>query len=748
MTYRAVGIQVEGIGALDVAGATLWAYGRSTPSAVTIEGQTCLVVNDALVSVPQMSGTELDPLSGDIRSGGLSIKLHLHDPIASAFLAQAVARRPQATLAAPLLVSELEATFTQALAPGLYHVGEEVIQVGSVISGFTYGIIRGVASTQTLEHRSGTSLYDKPSWWAGRRARLVIVDLDQNGNSLAVSVRWAGYLSKAPEAVSSTSTLALQAEDALSTIRRIEVNKAPFPYNVSAPWEAYRGTDDRHRIFGALSPSDYRPRVRKLDGWSTDGFYRAFNAGEAILITKGESTVDGLPVLDSPTPSEALVKVEGPYFEVAVWSPSYPDITPTRALSHPLHPLSIAAALLFSSSSESEDTSRYDVLDGSWGCGLGYLLDASPWDALIEATGHVQVDQLVLGYKGEPVKVWDLITKELLPAYGFALTQSPAGALIPIQIGLADIEDYSEAPQVSVLPGTWEWSSGLGGALDELRATIGALPWREGRQVTITGDGVRTQAGSRAMRSVKPTLGEISCPTIAGDVAESFASTTLLSRLLWRYDGMPSVKCRISEGDIGFYCGQWLRLQRPDGGITPLLFDRAGSRVDTWDTEPLIAQITSLRYIAGSGYYEVTGLLTNYSFGQAAKWRAPAARILSRVTTAQYLVSGTSDFDDPESDALTLSIGDEIILRNRVLRTKVSGVKVITAIAPSGINYLVTLDSDWGTVGVADDWLYIARAENYENSTIVDEYLYPYVVQTNGATITRPSSSTDPDSWS
>lgn len=749
MSYRAIGIQIEGIGTSGFVGATIWTFGRNvTVGSVIYEGQTCLVYSDYLSSIPQMSGSDLDPLTGEIRSGALSFKMHLNSITAQTFLSRAIARNPQAALAQDLLIDDLAATFTAAISPGLYHVGEEVIQVGSVLSGFTYAVTRGVASTQVLEHRAGTSLYTQPSWWAGRRVRLVQISLSPTGSVLSTSTRWVGYLTTTPEAIQSTTTLTMSAEDALSTLRRVEVNRTPHAYNVSSAWEAYQGTDGRHRVFGTLDPSDFTPRVRKLDGWANDGQYRAVCAGDTVVVTKGETTLDGLPVLESPTPSDALVKVMGPYFEAAVWSKAYPTITPTKALPYPLHPLSIAAALLFSTSSDTEDVTRYDVLQGAWSCGVGYLLDASAWDDLIQDTSHVEVDQLVLGYRGDKVRVWDLVTRELLPAYGFALTQSPSGDLIPIQIGIADLEEYASAPQVEVLPGTWEWSSGSGGALDELRATIGTLPWREGREIAVVGDGVRTQAGSRAMRSVKPRQGEISAPSIAASTAESYGATTLLSRLLWRYEGIPLVKGQIPESSLGYYLGQWIRLLRPDGLITPILFDRSGNRVETWDTEALVGQITSLRYIADKGYYEFSALLTNYIYGTAAKWRAPAARILSRVGTAQYLVSGTSDFGDDESDALTLSVGDELFLRNRVFRTKVSGTRIVTSITPSGPNYLVTLSSDWGTVGVADDWLYIGRAEVYENNTIVTGYSYPYVVMSNSSTITRPIGTTDPDKWS
>lgn len=749
MSYRAIGIMVEGIGALNVPGATLWSYGRAVGfGAAVLDGVTSLVVNDALVAAPQLSATEFDPLSGDLRSGALQVKLHLRSEIAQSFLAQAQARKPQATLAAPLLSSELEATFTGPVTPGLYHLGEEVLQVGAVVSGYTYAILRGVASTQTLSHVAGASLYSQPAWWAGRRVQIVLVELTEGGVVIQASARWTGYMTRAPEAVASTSQLVLVAEDALSTIRRIEVNRTPHQYNTSALWEAYSGSDGRQRLTGRLDPDDFTPRVRKLDGWAADGFWRAVSVADTIIVTQGESAVNGIPVLDSPIPTDPLVKVAGPYHECAVWSQQYFEVCPTRGLPYPMHPLSIAAALLFSTAAASEDVTRYDVLDPAWSCGLAYLLDASAWDALIEETSHVEIDQLVLGYRGERVKVWELITRELLPAYGFALTQTPAGALAPIRVGIADILDYSSAPQIEVLPGVWEWSSGLGGALDELRATIGALPWREGRTVTITGDGVRTQAGSRAMRSVKPTLGEISCPTIAGDAAETYGATTLLSRLLWRYDGLPVVRCQLPEATRGYTCGQWVRLLRPQGLVTPILFDRAGGRVDVWDTEPLIAQITSLRYIADKGYYEAMCLLTNYSFGRVAKWRAPAARILTRFGTAQYLVSGTSDFEQAASDALTLMVGDEVKLTNRVYRSKASGVRTVTAIAPAGANYLITLSADWSPTGAADDWLYIARSESYANNAVVPGYDYPYVVMST-TTITRPTGpADDPDVWS
>lgn len=760
MGYRAYGVLIEGIGAGD-SGAICWAGGWPLTSGLTlsVEGRLVRVTRDALAMAPQLSATELDPLTGALRSGAIQITLHATPAVTAALLAQAIARQPATTLQAALTAGATSAQLAPAPSVGaLLHLGEEVIGVVADLGGGVYQISRALSGSIAAAHAAGLNAYAAPPWWVGRQVTLITMDATEAGGVVgSPRIVWRGYMTEPPQAARSSATVVLRAEDALATLRRVEINRNAAPYNASAPLPV-QGTTQGLTAFGELVPRDLVPRVRKLAAWASGGAIRAMQIGQSVELTLQDVTPTGQPELGSPRPTDPDAPLAGPYWELAVWSRQLDDhianaygeggVSPTLSATLPHHPLTIAAALLGSSTDrDTEDPLVYDLLQPEWSAGVGYLLDTSAFTQMITRTSHLEVDRLVLGWDGQRVDVYRLITEQLLPAYGFALSPGPTGLLRPILIGPADVQDYASAAQVEALPGSWEWESGIGGALDALTARIGALPWREGREIVVTGQGERTNPGGRATRVVTPRTAEYEFPSIAPTAAEGYGATELTGRLIWRYDGLPRVRCQLPEGQTAYWVGQWVRVQKPDGLLSNILFDRAGARSDAWDTQPYLGQVMSVRYDVQRGRWDVELLLANFALGRAMRWRAPSARIKSIPSAGVYRIAGVGDFDGATSDALTLAVGDQVRAADEALAPGAE-VRTITAITAAGSDWDITLSSNFGSPPAVGGWLQLATSANYTNPAILGAAEpYPYAFMTDDATLARPGGADIPDEF-
>lgn len=768
MIYETVGVMVEGVGQATWQGGVLLLLGsKGLPSGYF----NTLVYPNAIVAPPNLSAIGLDPLTGAVRSGALTVQLNASVALCSLFARQARARKVDAVLNADVTSTATTADMSGvsgAINPDdLLYLNDELIRVVSLSAGTVWNIERAYAGTQATGHRAGSNMYRTPPYWLGRAITIYRVELEAvNQTVQSIEAVWRGYLSEPPSVENSVTTITLRAEDALSTLRRAAVNLAPLRHAPAAPVIPFRAPDGAAEVYGFVPAETgvaFDTSVhRRFSTWISDGACKALQLGQSLVITRGDVIVrPGRPILGS-TAFKVDELVEGPYCEVALFSRSVDEWlldeygavgpTPTINCAYPYHPLTIAAALLFSDPVDTdEDPLAYNVLHQSCTLGVGYLANYTAWDNLIQKTSHIEVDRLVLFWDMEPLEVFEFLTQQLLPAYGFVLAADASGLLRPIQIGLADVEQYANAPQVTPISGTWEWTLSAHGALDAIDATIGELPWSPGRRVEVSAKGVRDpSSGSRTTRMAKRADSSVSYPTISEAAAESYGAARLANVLAWRYDGLPIVTCLL-QADQPWFLGQYVRLLKPAGLVSPILFDLSGQRVDTlWDTAALIGQIIKLRRDLSRNRYEVELLLTNYSYGKAAKWRAPAARIKSRTGSGTYLIEGsTSDFGEAVSDALSLAVGDDVVPRTPTLGNRGTPLaRSIVSITPSGPDWLITLSAEFSSVAIAGDWIYLADSVQYLNGAIVAGEDFPYTFMTTGASLPRPTSPTDPDEYS
>ena len=770
MVYETLGLLVEGLALPGFPAGILLLQGSTSGASAGPGGSW--VIPRAIVGAPNLSAIGLDPLTGDVRSGALGVQLSASAELCALFARQARARKVDVVLNADLSAVALQADMSGvsgAINPDdLLYLGDELIRVVGLDSGTVWDIERAYAGTPQQGHRAGSNMYRTPPFWVGRAATIYRVTLEPVFQQVtSYSPIWRGYITEPPSVGQGVTTLGLKAEDALSSLRRAVINRAPLRHRSIAPLLPYRANDGSIALTGLIEAenavrSDTSVHRRFTD-WIADGGIKALQVGDkSLVLTYGDVVVaPGVALLDS-APLVEGEEIEGPIFEVALWSKAVDEAvadalgvagpSPTIRCAYPYHPLTIAAALLFSDSTDSdEDPLAYNVMHPSCSLGVGFLADLSQWDNLIRKTSHIEIDTLCLFWNGQPLQVFNFITRELLPAYGFLLAADAEGKLRPIQIGLADVEQFALAPQTTPISGTWEWTLSSHGALDAIEATIGASPWREGRTVEVAASGVRDPlSGSRATRLSRREDSSANFPTVAASTAESYGAARLANILAWRYDGLPVVTCLL-QAEQAWYLGQFVRLKRPADLVSPILFDLSGVKVDdTWNTAGLVGQIIKLRPDLQRNRYEVDVLLTNYSYGRAARWRAPAARIKARIGIGQYTVEGlSSDFDEPASDALSLAVGDDLVLCNPALGIKSGLLRTITSITTSGSDRLVTLNADFGVAGTLNDWLYLGTSAQYLNASIVPGEDFVYTFLTTAASLPRPSAgSTPPDEYS
>lgn len=768
MVYETLGVTVEGLALPGYADGLLFLLGSSALAHAASAG--LWAIPRAIVAPPSLSAIGLDPLTGDVRSGALTVQLNATGELCGYFARQARARKVDAVLNADASASattlDLSGVSGAINPDDLLYLGDELVHIVGLSAGTIWTVERAYGGTIQQGHRAGANLYRAPPYWIGRAVTIWRAELNATSQTVtAFEAVWRGYLTEPPSVGTSVTTIVLKAEDALSALRRASINRAPLAHVVSAPMP-YRTTDGQNALAGLVQAETgevYQTSVhRRFADWISDGAPKVLQIGTSLFLSILDVLVNpGLPLLNSPAlvadePVPTLAR------EVALWSRAVDEYcsstfgvdgpSPTIRCEYPYHPLTIAAALLFSDASDSdEDALVFNVMHPSCTLGVGFLADFGQWDALIRKTSHIEVDQLVLFWDSAQLDVFTFITRELLPAYGFLIAADAQGRLRPVQIGLADIEQYATAPQVTPISGTWEWTLSAHGALDAIDATIGALPWAPGRTVEVSAQGVRDpSSGSRATRLAKRAEVDANYPTIAASAAESYGAARLANTLAWRYDGLPVVSCLL-QADEPWYVGQYVRVLKPAGLLSPILFDADGQRVDTlWDTAALIGQIIKLRRDLTRNRYEVDLLLTNYSYGKAARWRAPAARIKSRTGTGTYLIEGTtSDFGEAVSDALSMAAGDDVVLLNAALGVKAGTSRSVTSITASGSDWLITLNADFSVPGTTGDWITLGTSAQYLNAGVVAGENYPYVFMTDAAALNRPASATtDPDEYS
>lgn len=788
MGNKAWGVIVEGIG-MDTSShaPSLYCSQYLSPiQYVTIDGKNYKCVPEVVLDYPQISASSFDPITGAVRSGSCTFGFTASDRMLRDFATQAQALKMATRVNLYVSATATQMQFVSNIASGkYYYLDQEVIYVDSLHSGTTYNVVRGCGDTLPTVHQPGASLYDKPQYWIGRQIKIVELNLPdriaQPVTPDSINILWSGYINSSPQLTNSTSRIKIQASSNYDMIFNISLNRNPLQLNKNATTTVWYFNDvyllnplQADSFFKGVGNNTLREttRVYKYYTWRDETHVRAVQVDQSLVFIYREQAGIGIgniqkvfskAMMGSPTLPESYdselnqhVSLDSANYELLVWSKELDQqmddffgdafLSPTYFCQYPYHPLTIALSMLVSTTGLTADPNTYDVLHPNWSIQVKDIIDLSEWEDLMSRTSWMEIDQLVLGWDGEEFKPWDFITTKLLPAYSLALVPTSDGKLKPIQVGLADVGSYAQAPVIPPQPQKWDWELASGNATHNYLATVGTLPWSAGKIVEVRGN---SQIRDVSAYLNKDSTMKFDWPFLDKSSSQIYGLTQLLDLLTWRYEGLPTITFNLdakSNPTIGL--GVLVRLAKPDGLISFILIDKDGNRVDDWAAIPFVAQITSIRQDVKNGNLECKAMLVNYGVEKLAKWRAPGVRIKSRLGSGQYIIEGLfSDFERSESDALTLTVGDEVVLSTKTLGVKSTTVLVVTSITPSGSDYLVTFSSDWSPVGTSGDWIVLAKSSDYENTNVVGAIEpYPYVFMTNQTTLPRPSSGvTEPD---
>jgi hypothetical protein len=684
---------------------------------------------------------------GDIRNSALNFELVFDDEVCSEFLNETapdslnrVYQQNLYSLTAD--INATETTFdidrTTGVSPfisngAFIYIGDEAMQVQSR-SGDTYTVTRGALNTTATRHpksvvrtTKGLKRFDT--------AELVLNDGDGD------QTYWRGLVDEVRSSNDGTK-LQISTKELFSIIRKAKINRSPINLNSQNDWSKVTFSNNKSNVrWSQSTTTEYVPKFRKLNEISTGNF--AFFSVDGQLVEWQYDSTNGFgtkglakywnSVLE-PEDEPGETPIEGGVYECFVirnipesTTPSNLDRSITEGLTYPFHPLAIAMAILTSTYADDAGVaaSEYDVLNGDLGLGLPIsLFDKTAIDNLIEDTSDVKIERLLFGFDGKPVNAWNLITEKLLKPYNFFFGTTTDGKLTFGRLGIMNIKDYASATNnaVSVLPDLLRFETAREDTTNAIQLSIGGFPWNEPQEVFldirsgnsrentksgIFGEtrsysidystqpksndplGVNSKVIGRALEKV--TLGALPIPRFTFLVKDSEVTGTNLDI---------GAHVSISSLDV-----QSAWIPGPDGQRVSL----AGTPNIRFS-----GLIIGRKFNIETRTYEITVLLTNYRYGQIAKWRAPAG-VVASVSTNTITIEQNA-FHDGSVDASYFTTGDEVQIWNTIGTIVSSEVREITGISGN----VLTLASAFTSSPTAGQIVRLAERGSYSNTTVPD----------------------------
>jgi hypothetical protein len=750
MTERnyCIGLNVEGIGSdTNKPAGIVWAYGRQTPPA-----QTLFPDNEyewrmgALTRIPESVSTEVNPLTGQLSISAFDFELNATDDVASAFLFQPT--DPQYAIGTvssnDVQVLDLLGVGVGTLS-GVIWAGDEAILLGTHTTDGVYtGCTRGLFSTEVDDTISGKNAYTANPYHRYRRATLVVYYADTNTGSLNPFILWEGFVDSLRTSADYTRII-ISCEELAGVVQsgkinrgsrnisrydklgRVQINKAS---NNPQPGEPAVITGqiytDRHRTLKPIRVDGVSDNVPR--GWLQcgDGLFNliwtdlgAFNAARAE-----PARWDSIQSSDYDEP-----EIPDQIYQVFVVDSSLPvEYSDTRYCPQPYHPLAIALALLLSDYSFAEN--GYNCLGGDWGLGVpASMIDLNSWEAEINATSELRVDRLLLGFDGDEVDVWDVVTRTLLQPYGYYVGRTQGGQLNVSKIGLIDIGQYAEAPVYDALPTLLQWDAARTNGITQVSIKVGETPFSKPDVVNVYGNtGQRNDSLRRGVFGERQAV-EIDGQTIATiEAAERIA----IPRLKYGFYAMPRLTIRIEREEllgfpVRYSIGEVIRFNVDTR--ESVLIGNDGNRATSTQTEQFSGVIVGTQLNIESMTYTVTLLLTNYRQGKLVLWRAPATQTTGLATVG---VGTTWPVDDATfgNASQRFAVGDQLTAWTTagVLIGSIGTVTAVTADTITTDASVTPTDYAVGTIVRLESY------SNYSNPAIISgvENPYTYAADDNG----------------
>lgn len=698
MVNRITGYVIEGVG-LDASysgGVALHASHHAQPATTDYEWI------DALTQEPSDAGRSIDPLAGELRTGGYTLRVSASDRLAA--LLGATPLIAAYTLSADRSTSDttLNILGSSGLDGTVIWMGDEAILLG-VSAGSTYtGCTRGYWGTTVQSHLALALVWDRVPYLRERVVRRVRYDRTTSTEE----VIWRGFITRVTTSQDGTAYV-VEVVDVLQSMRRATVNRDARDIAQTRP--VARPVGQRIGIYEQVEDLGDRVTVAGTSLYLQVGplALKAY-VGGGILQILSES--DWL--LDTTITEEMPYVIDGPWWPLFLID-RLSDEASTSALSDPYHPITIALSLLMSSGTG--DGGTYDILVASWGLGLtSEVVDVAGWEALRAITPDAQVDMLVEGWDGKRVDVWTLITARLLRPFGLYVTQTAAGRLGVQRIHLPTLSAMSGAATVMRLPrGPLYLDPRLDQRAEELTAVVGSLPWREGRAVTVAGDGGRRRR--LEPRRLELDYGVIRSETLdMGTGIEGLLAATLVHLLVLMLDAAPRLSITIGDeaiiGSGPVALGDEVQLTSLALGHSWLV-GADGARIEMSDSDVrLTALVVGIRE-DDRGALDVELALMGWRLGAPVRERAPAAISTAWDAGTKTHTLDSTALDFPGGDGLAFEVGVELTLWSPQGSQRASGATVISTTGTT-----ITVDVVWSVAPNPGDVLRLIDSTLYYDS--------------------------------
>lgn len=716
----------------------LFGEGERPPELLDWEWRTALPV------APSLSEYRLDPRTGEVRASDLNPKLMLDDDLRKRMLFQE--SRETGGLLAPLTATATLGRFSKLGLDGkVILVGREAIRLGSSSGdGLTYALTRGHWSSEKEAHALGTYFYDRPTFWRQRELRLWEI---RDEGALVVP-HGLFYLKSRPFSPDGLDC-DLRCEAAFTALTKIALTPPP-----AVVWT------DRYRT-NPVTQEVYLPGFAR--GWTQSLWKKPGIAGSLV----GVFMVDGALVHRFGTQSRLLAPLLGSDLggesggsvkrakEIALWSPraeaaalkawtdaGFSDpgvakIAPTSNCQWPFHPIAIMLAVCCSTNGTAEDTSTYDVMAPGRSLGMRRIMPGAKIAeavALMSRTSHISVDQFWLGVEEGPERVFERI-REMLAFYGFVMVPDQAGEMRIRRIGPGTVVDFAGAIGLLPLPDTYAQAPAETSVIDALTATVGQTPWQEGVTVSTATNSLEAGLGSLAQRMGEENKDSINAPFVDGGKAEGVARLTLVSEILYRYQGIPEITLRF-DGQIitgwPWVIGDWLRPGDLRGLKADLFLTAAGELTRSFVGEEFLGQVIGVKPMPGNaGALEIRLALTNFGLRQLIRLRAPSFLVSVSLAPNSAFCAPVSAFGTALPDGEYFFAGDQVEVWGKDGTPRSTGVRTITSRSPTSL----IVDDDFTSMPDTGDVLRLARASGYSNDALVSGFTRPYVYLASGGVI-------------
>lgn len=666
-----VGLVVHGVGDdTTYSKGIVWCYGEHPPT--TLETQDYEWVTLA-TDVPDTIETIVDWWSGELETNAVDISIAWPDPLVAKYLMSVQDRSKE------YLEFDLSKTATTLYLEGpgrndyegkAIWVGDEVIYLATrTLDGTYIDCVRGYYGTRPQAQLAGALVYSRPQYLRYREATLIEYDwfadtvtvlvrcyvdtIRDNGNSITVgtvelmTLLEQGTLNRSAPKIPVTGTL-------------IPLGGLGLALDTTIAFESEILRDDGYVWL-------------QLEDTAINGFYDASAKTLTTALPPAAVWADA-PTIEAED-ENIVSEFSGTGYELFYVTRAYlPDertFSSSKALDfqHYRHPIGLYYAFLRSGvdPSEPQDAwqSRYGMgIPVEW-CDHQGILD------LVAATQDATIDDLLIGWDGEPITMGD-IWQMLCHPYGFLLAPKKDGTIGFSRLRGLDIQTFVNADIVNILPDNIRQDPRFEGAFSAVVAKIGEKPWRKPETVTAASrEGIRTDATRKAIFDTARELVYDFRTQYSGKQRDTIVST-LIGRLLQGIQSVNQIQIDVLDDDDlvpgakNFDLGSWVRVQCLDP-ITqlPALQTKSwvdlatGELVDIGSDARFCGIIVGRQYTIETGVWTLTLLMQSGRSTQLARFRAPSAII---DTAVDELVTLDLTFGSDDNERFV--VGDVVDICN------------------------------------------------------------------------------------